>query len=63
VIKDYKGNIGSPGFKLCRALDGVPQIFEWKSGDKKWQSTERCLLGNEFVEIGLLTKIWKKKIK
>lgn len=67
VIKDYRGNIGSPGFKLCRALEGMPQIFEWKNTDSseknKWSAAERCFFGKEFVEIPLLTKKWKPFIK
>lgn len=65
VLKDYHHNIGSPGFKLCEELGGVPQIFEFAK-DKKiglWQSTERCFFNNDFVEISLLTREWKSSIK
>lgn len=59
-IKSYLGNRGSPGFKLCEELEGLPQIFEFQDQSKKWQSTERCFFGKEdFVEISLLTYEWK----
>lgn len=63
VIKDYYKNIGSPGFKLCTALGGVPQIFEFSKDASWWQSTERCLFEKDFVEISLLTRQWKGFIK
>ena len=65
VIKDYRSNIGSPGFKLCQELGGVPQIFEFSfSTDGLWQSAERCLFGKiDFVEISYLTREWKPYIK
>jgi hypothetical protein len=60
IIKNYTSNIGSPGFKLCEKLDGVPQIFEFLDQAHRWQSTERCFFGkNDFVEISLLTREWK----
>jgi len=65
VIKNYYSQIGSPGFKLCEELGGIPQIFEFKKiKSTKWESTERCLFEkNEFVEISLLTREWKQLIK
>lgn len=64
VIKDYTSNIGSPGFKLCNELGGIPQIFEFAPvGSKLWQSADRCLFEKDFVEISLLTKEWKNFIK
>jgi hypothetical protein len=62
-IKDYISNLGSPGFKLCFALDGVPQIFEFENQQKKWLSSERCIFkNNDFVEISLLSREWKNLI-
>jgi hypothetical protein len=60
-IKDYYSNTGSPGFKLCTELSGVPQIFEYRSKkNAQWQSTSRCLFSNrDFVEISLLIDEWK----
>lgn len=63
IIKNYTGPRGSPGFKLCEELGGLPQIFEFQDPQKKWQSTERCFFGkNDFVEISLLTREWKSFI-
>lgn len=60
-IENYTHNIGSPGFKLCEALEGIPQIFEFKKiKDKEWESTSRCLFGkSDFVEISFLMMKWK----
>lgn len=61
-VEKYSHNIGSPGFKLCVALDGIPQIFEFRLDKKSvdWESTSRCLFGkNDFVEISLLMSKWK----
>ncbi len=63
AIKDYNSNMGSPGFKLCTELGGVPQIFEFSKDSSLWQSTERCLFEKDFVEISLLTREWKNNIK
>ncbi len=65
VIKDYRSKMGSPGFKLCEELGGVPQIFEFAFSDKGlWQSAERCLFGkSDFVEISYLSREWKSFIK
>ena len=64
VIKDYTSNMGSPGFKLCSELGGIPQIFEFApAGSNLWQSADRCLFEKDFVEISLLTHQWKTYIK
>ena len=64
VISNYLGKIGSPGFKLCNELGGVPQIFEFQKKSKAWQNTERCLFNKrDYVEISFLTKEWKAFIK
>ena len=63
IIKNYTANMGSPGFKLCEELGGVPQIFEFLDLNNIWQSSERCFFGkNDFVEISLLTREWKSFI-
>lgn len=63
-IKNYYNNIGSPGFKLCFELGGIPQIFEFSNGADHWQSTERCIFNSlDFVEISLLTSEWKNFIR
>lgn len=62
-IKNYKSLTGSPGFKLCEALSGTPQIFEFNITNKNWQVSERCFFNQkDFVEISLLTAEWKKHI-
>ncbi|MDO9182853.1 MAG: hypothetical protein Q7U04_10620 [Bacteriovorax sp.] len=64
VIKNYTANFGSPGFKLCDTLGGIPQIFDFQDQDKKWQTSERCFFGQkDFVEISLLTSQWKESIR
>lgn len=66
VIPDYHSKIGSPGFKLCLELGGLPQILEFSlpSDNGHWQSTERCLLNEkDFIEISFLTKEWKNLVK
>lgn len=66
LIKDYYRSIGSPGFKLCEFLGGLPQIFEFSKDQtpKEWESTERCLFGDQdFVEISYLSREWKRFIK
>ena len=62
-INGYYQNLGSPGFKLCEALGGVPQIYEFKKKGKDWESTDRCMFGkSDFVEISFLSLRWKKFI-
>jgi len=64
VIPDYYSSIGSPGFKLCRDLGGLPQIYEYQEKqNKNWESTERCIFNDkDFVEISFLTYEWKNYI-
>lgn len=63
AIPDYTGSIGSPGFKLCQSLGGIPQIFDFQDESKLWKNSERCFFGREdFVEISLLTHNWKNYI-
>lgn len=64
-IENFYSNMGSPGFKLCEELGGVPQIFEFKNTkDVSFQSAERCLFSkNDFLENSLLIKEWKSFIR
>lgn len=63
VIPSYMKNTGSPGFKLCHALGGIPQSFDFQDEKKLWNSTERCIFNrDDFIEISLLTHDWKKFI-
>lgn len=67
-IKDIKipennSNIGSPGFKICYEIGGVPQIFEYTKKNLTHESTDRCFYGkNDFVENSLLIDIWRGKV-
>jgi hypothetical protein len=63
-IPDRKFNIGSPGFKLCYVLGGVPQIFDYINLSQKNETTDRCLFGkNDFVENSLLIDLWRGVVK
>ncbi len=60
-VKNAFSEIGSPGFKLCYALNGSPQIFTFTKGDEQ-EETDRCILANGiWIEIPLLMKV--KNIK
>ncbi len=52
---------GTPGFKLCRALNGTPQIFSViRSGIK--EETDRCFFSEDrWFEISWLMKKYLKK--
>ena len=47
--------IGSPGFMICKSIDGVPQIMEyWDS--KNWIPSARCLFKDKsFIDLGSLS--------
>lgn len=63
IIPENNSSIGSPGFKLCYELGGVPQIFEFTQSHLKSESTDRCFYGkSDFVEISLLLDIWRGKV-
>lgn len=62
-IKNFFAPVGSPGFKLCKKLQGSPQIMEYWTG-KKWVLTSRCIFSkDEYVEIDYLIGKWKIFIK
>ncbi len=44
---------GSPGFKLCRALQGTPEIIEFYA-EKEWHGTDRCTFSDGFVDTDTL---------
>ncbi len=52
-----KGQVGSPGFKLCEGAGGVPQILEFHDGEK-WWSMDRCLFVSDgsYMDTGLMLK-------
>lgn len=60
-VKNAFSEIGSPGFKLCYAVKGSPQIFEFEK-NKITEESDRCILGDGlWIEIPLLMKL--KSIK
>lgn len=63
TIPENNLSIGSPGFKLCYELGGVPQIFEFTKSNSNSETTDRCFYGkSDFVEISLLIDIWRGKV-
>lgn len=50
-----RGEVGTPGFKLCKAVGGEPQILEFHDG-KKWWSMDRCLFlaDGSYMDTGLM---------
>lgn len=57
-LRGYKRSIGSPGFKVCRELEGSPQIFSYKYSGK-WYKTDRCIFEDgSFASTNLLLKLW-----
>lgn len=61
VAKDLKTHgFGTPGFKLCRLLNGKPEIVDfWANGD--WQHLDRCNFEDGFVDTGVLYKFYLKR--
>lgn len=60
-ISQSNSTLGSPGFKVCRALGGQPQIFEYRFSDQKdWTEDSRCIFGkDEFVSNDMILGLWK----
>lgn len=60
-ISSTNPTVGSPGFKVCRALGGQPQIFEYRFSDQKdWTEDSRCIFGkDEFVSNDMILGLWK----
>ena len=62
VVTNSASNYGTPGFKLCEKLQGSPQLFEYKTKNK-WFETGRCIFGHDsYVEIPYLIDTWQKFI-
>jgi hypothetical protein len=53
--KDVQAEQGSPGFKICEKLNGIPQFVEF--WDKEaWIKTSRCIFNDgSFVDIASLS--------
>ena len=61
-IPDYTSQYGTPGFKLCFALQGSPQIMKYWN-EKDWIATSRCIFTkDEYIEIEALMKKWRNFI-
>ena len=56
-IEDLVSEYGSPGFKLCYQVHGLPQIIEFYDGEA-WVSTSRCFFKSDksFINMDLLIK-------
>lgn len=52
-FSDVVADSGSPGFKICHAIGGKAELIEFKADDQ-WYSLDRCRLGKEFVNPGVL---------
>lgn len=61
VAKDLKTHgFGTPGFKLCRLLNGKPEIIDfWANGE--WQHLDRCNFEDGFVDTGTLYQFYLKR--
>ena len=53
-LRAIQSPMGSPGFKICEKLNGVPQFIEY--WDKfSWIKTSRCIFNDgSFIDIGAL---------
>lgn len=59
-FSSYVTEIGSPGFNLCHALNGSPQLFEIEIKGE-WKPFSRCFWqeSKEFVDIDELVAYYK----
>ncbi len=57
-MSEVTGEKGSPGFKICEKVGGVPQIIDYWEGDK-WVKTARCVFKDgSYIDNGTLaTKV------
>lgn len=58
------GQVGSPGFKLCRRAGGVAELLDFFDG-KRWWSMDRCRFeaDGSFVDTGILLRLWGRTKK
>ncbi|MGE5086430.1 MAG: hypothetical protein ACM3MG_09040 [Bacillota bacterium] len=60
VAKDLKTHgFGTPGFKLCRLLNGKPEIIDFWANEE-WQHLDRCNFEDGYVDTGALYKFYLK---
>lgn len=57
-MSEVTGEKGSPGFKICEKVGGVPQIIDYWEGNK-WVKTARCVFRDgSYIDNGsLATKV------
>lgn len=57
-MDELSGERGSPGFKICEKVQGVPQIIDYWDGDH-WIKTARCIFKDgSYIDNGsLATKV------
>lgn len=57
-VSEVSGETGSPGFKICEKVGGVPQIMEFWEGNQ-WVKTARCIFKDgSYIDNGTLaTKV------
>ena len=53
--------IGSPGFRICRALNGEPEIMQFQVS-AKWWDLDRCIFAKDraFIDTSSLTRLFIK---
>ena len=50
-----KAKLGSPGFMICKSVEGIPQLIEYWD-NKAWIPTARCLFKDKsFLDLGSLS--------
>lgn len=67
VLESRFSDVGTPGFKVCHKIGGIPQIFEYhKENPEDWIRADRCMFDDEgkyFVETSHLFLLWYNHIK
>ena len=54
-LKDVQAEKGSPGFKVCEKLNGIPQFIEYWDGES-WIKSSRCIFNDgSYMDIAALT--------
>ncbi|MNL16202.1 hypothetical protein D3C87_1372320 [compost metagenome] len=53
-VSELSSFIGTPGFRLCRLMNGAPDILDFEV-NKKWHTLDRCVFTDgSFVDTGSL---------
>jgi hypothetical protein len=50
------GSVGKPGFEMCKAAQGMPELIEFQFKGGPWYKLDRCLFTSDgsFVDTGTL---------